>query len=68
MSRLSVFYPAQNERGYIQAVIHENDTRAFIALGFVLSVDELQEQEQEQEQEQPPRKGRPPRQSGNSEE
>lgn len=43
MSRLSVFYPAKNERGYIQAVIHSDDREEFMAIGFSLSVDDLQD-------------------------
>lgn len=65
MSRLSVFRSADNERGYVQAVIHQDDKPVFISLGFVCSVDDLQEQEQEQERRG---RGRPPKSSGNSEE
>jgi hypothetical protein len=43
MSRLSIFYPADNERGYIQAVIHSDDRKEFMAIGFSLSVNDLQD-------------------------
>lgn len=88
MQRLSVFYPASNERGYIQAVIHSDDRKAFLALGFSLSVDDLQDQAgrpnsqealadyyaspeysmQVERAQERPRRGRPPRSAGNSEE
>lgn len=41
MERLSVFYPAKNDAGYVQAVIVDADLQVYEALGFVISIDEL---------------------------
>lgn len=42
MERLSVFYPAKNDAGYVQAVIVGDDLPVYQALGFVTSVNDLQ--------------------------
>lgn len=49
MDRLSVFYPAKNEAGYVQAVIVESDLSVYQALGFVTSIDDLKSLEAEEE-------------------
>ena len=41
MDRLSVFYPAKNDAGYVQAVIVDADLPVYEALGFVASIDYL---------------------------
>ncbi|HDS3404948.1 TPA: hypothetical protein JD369_000311 [Citrobacter freundii] len=41
MDRLSVFYSAKNEAGYVQAVIVADDLPVYEALGFVTSIDDL---------------------------
>lgn len=41
MERLSVFLPADNEAGYVQAVIVGDDLPVYQKLGFVTSVDDL---------------------------
>ncbi|EOE1544289.1 hypothetical protein ACJ9E6_002323 [Providencia rettgeri] len=41
MERKSVFAWANNEAGYVQAVIVDSDFPAFKELGFVASVDEI---------------------------
>lgn len=41
MERKSVFAWANNENGYVQAVIVASDFPAFKELGFVASVDEI---------------------------
>ena len=41
MDRLSVFYAAKNDAGYVQAVIVESDLPVYEALGFVTSIDDL---------------------------
>lgn len=41
MDRLSVFYPAKNDAGYVQAVISCGDLSVFEGLGFVTSIDDL---------------------------
>lgn len=40
-NRMSIFLAADNESGYVQAVIAEKDFQFFEKLGFVASVDEL---------------------------
>lgn len=39
--RISVFYPADNEAGHVQAVISSDDWSVYELLGFVKSVDDL---------------------------
>lgn len=41
MDRMSVFYPADNEAGHIQAVIARKDFAEFEKLGFVKTTDDL---------------------------
>lgn len=41
MERMSVFLTAENEAGYVQAVIVEKDFPIYEKLGFVASVDDL---------------------------
>lgn len=41
MDRMSVFLTADNEAGYVQAVIVEKDFPIYQKLGFVASVDDL---------------------------
>ncbi len=47
MERLSVFLPADNEAGYVQAVIVGDDLPVYQKLGFVTSIDDLQPIEEE---------------------
>lgn len=53
MDRLSVFYPAKNDAGYVQAVIVDADLPVYEALGFVTSIDDLKPIE-DKAQEEPP--------------
>lgn len=39
MGRISVFFPADNEKGYVQAVISDEDAKSFEAIGFSLTAD-----------------------------
>lgn len=48
MDRLSVFYPAKNDAGYVQAVIVESDLVVYQELGFVTSIDDLKKPETEE--------------------
>jgi len=41
MDRMSVFLPADNEAGHVQAVIVKKDFPIYEKLGFVTSVDDL---------------------------
>ncbi|HGJ5884043.1 hypothetical protein QE197_13065 [Arsenophonus nasoniae] len=41
MERKSIFYWADNEIGYVQAVIKASDLSVFEKMGFVSSVDEV---------------------------
>lgn len=41
MDRISVFLPADNESGHVQAVIVATDFPIYEKLGFVASVDDL---------------------------
>lgn len=41
MDRMSVFLTADNESGYVQAVIVEKDFPIYQKLGFVATVDDL---------------------------
>lgn len=41
MDRMSVFLPADNDAGHVQAVIAEKDFPIYEKLGFVASVDDL---------------------------
>lgn len=41
LQRVSVFRRAENEKGYVQAVIHAEDMAYFSALGFAPSVDQM---------------------------
>lgn len=41
MDRLSVFLPAKNDAGYVQAVIVTDDLAVYEELGFVTSIDNL---------------------------
>ncbi|HCC6093097.1 hypothetical protein [Citrobacter freundii] len=41
MDRMSVFLTADNEAGYVQAVIVEKDFPIYQKLGFVASVDDM---------------------------
>lgn len=41
MDRMSVFYPADNEAGHVQAVILESDYLVYKNLGFVRSADDV---------------------------
>ena len=41
MDRMSVFLPADNDAGYVQAVIVDKDFPIYEKLGFVPSVDDL---------------------------
>jgi hypothetical protein len=45
MERMSVFYSADNEFGYVQAVIQRNDLAMFEQLGFVKHIDDLKKAE-----------------------
>lgn len=47
MERLSVFYPADNEAGHVQAVIVADDLPVYQKLGFVTSINDLQPIEKE---------------------
>ena len=40
--RISIFYPAHTDTGYIQAVICASDLPHFVNLGFCSSVDNLE--------------------------
>jgi hypothetical protein len=64
MDRLSVFYSAKNEAGYVQAVIVADDLPVYEALGFVTSIDDLKPIE-DKEPEDPPEQ-KPEEKSGNS--
>ncbi|MGP2470854.1 hypothetical protein V1956_20095 [Yersinia sp. 2540 StPb PI] len=41
MDRMSVFYPADNEVGHVQAVILESDYPVYQKIGFVSSADDV---------------------------
>ena len=41
MDRMTVFISADNEAGYVLAVISEEDYPHFVLLGFVDSIDDL---------------------------
>lgn len=64
MDRLSVFYSAKNEAGYVQAVIVADDLPVYESLGFVTSIDDLKPID-DKEPEDPP-KQEPEVKSGNS--
>lgn len=53
MDRLSVFYPAKNDAGYVQAVIVDADLPVYEELGFVTSIDDLKPIEDEAPKEPP---------------
>lgn len=53
MDRLSVFYPATNDAGYVQAVIVDADLPVYESLGFVTSIDDLNKVEDEDLKETP---------------
>lgn len=53
MDRMTIFFPAENERGFVQAVICAVDLPHFEALGAVRSCDDVKSQDK-------PRRGRPP--------
>lgn len=40
-NRISIFYPAKNEAGYVQAVIPESDYKVYKEIGFVKTIDDL---------------------------
>ncbi|MGP2520465.1 hypothetical protein ACTUSX_11330 [Pantoea ananatis] len=40
-NRISIFYPAKNEAGYVQAVIPDSDYKFYKEIGFVKTIDDL---------------------------
>lgn len=54
MDRMTVFFTAENERGFVQAVISVDDWPHFDALGAVKTCDQVVKDEP-----QKPRRGRP---------
>ncbi|WP_370610908.1 hypothetical protein [Klebsiella aerogenes] len=59
LQRVSVFRRAENEKGYVQAVIHAEDMAYFSELGFSPSVDQMPDLEGQTVEPQPEPEPRP---------
>lgn len=52
MDRMTVFFPADNDRGFVQAVVLADEWPHFEALGAVKTCDQVKQEEK-------PKRGRP---------